>query len=294
MNEAFDLNLKKWVYADRRYKHRPDAIPYSDTNAHHEYVVSETDYRAVGFKPRTDKRRAHFYKIPGKTHNPNGGGQMTYLHRLGRDYFFERLINKEEIKIGLRSYYICEFDTKCGYCDKIAAPKKNLLNLNYYDEIFKERASFLYPEFRPDILLRNSRTGEELWIEINTENAIKETPEKIYTGIPIFERDCVDSTDLSYISKLSTMYDGNHCRIYNAWNLPVYNGVEINCQKFLKLYNRKRPQHILMYIHPDGRRIKAKKGKYGWIPIINGEWHTIKEVTEQGFVLREVEEEAAD
>lgn len=290
MNEAFDLDLGVWVFADRRFKYKTDAIFFTENDKHHRLSVSDSDYRAVGYKTKTELRRAHFFTIPGMTHSASGGGQMSFEHRRGRDVFYERLCRKDFKQICLKLSYRCEFDTKCGnYCPTAIMPKKPFVNLNYYDQVFREEPSRLFPSFKPDVLLRNSLTGEELWIEIHTEKPISDTPEKIYTGIPIFERDCSDSTDIEYISKLSTMYDGNHCRIYNAWNLPCFKGVEINCSIFLEKFDRRREYFSVMYVHPDGRKIQAVKGDYGWIPVIDGKWHSIKEVTAQGFTLTRIE-----
>lgn len=289
MNEAFDLDLGVWVYADRRFPHRRDAILMSNNDNHHRLSISDTDLRAVGYKPKTNLRRAHFYIRSGMTHSASNGGQMSFEHRRGRDVLYERLRRKESIQIGLKPWYKCEFDTKCGFCPTTITPKKSFVNLNYYDQVFCEKKSLLFPSFQPDILLRNGLTGEELWIEIHNEKPVSDTPEKIYTGVPIFERDCSDSTDIEYISKLTTMYDGNHCRIYNAWNLPCFKGVEINCSIFLKNYDLRKTVSSFMYVHPDGRKIPAVQGDYGWIPIIDGKWHSIKEVTSQGFSLTGVE-----
>lgn len=247
MNEAYDRDLEKWVFAEWHKPHRASAEHFDTRNAHHSLSVDEKEYsRLVKYRPRTRYRCSYFCCTPRAVDLSGGGGEMTEEHRVGRDILYNRLLKKENIQVRLQASYDCEFDVLCKNCRKPGlriAPREDILNLRYYDQVLCEKPSFLDPIFVPDILLQNRSTGEELWLEIHNHSAVADNIKKLLSGVPIIEIDCKEEDEVRYISKIETFIEGDKCRIYNPWSLPNYAGVKIPCKKFNKKFDRRfRPQ----------------------------------------------------
>lgn len=322
-NIAYDTDLNKYVFANRsKYNSTderiiyPDAIPYDKTNRHHKIYIKENDkwLRACFVNYSKDKngheRSEHFAIVSS---SGNSGGQSLGVSELHRNA--EMIIRKRyrDMSIVLNGIYPCEFDDMCPHrgCLLKLSPEDSLLPLSYYDEMLESGTkSRLFPTRTPDIFLRRSDTGEELWLEINAHHAQTMNPDRIHLGVPIAEIDVFGPEDLINIEKwikLSTdrlsRFNGkpfaksDTFRVFNPWNFPNFNQVQIPCSIYTNNYDL-RPQPIKQRIKKhyfyfqDGRRILGAKGDCGlFLPVLPGGKWGKRSSLPAGYTERDEDEE---
>lgn len=282
----------QWAWDDALNK-RVSASSFGYRNdGHHNLFTDQSCAIRVIFVPGSGKHKAYFRRLLHSHDAPEGSGQMTELHENGRDILYNRLKkDRASFSVLLKREYKCEFDDLCKKACMIRLhPIVDSLGLEYYDYVGREEYSALNKNFKPDIVLRNTRTQEELWVEIENTNDVES--DKIHTDIPILARECKSGEDIDFIKSTRRIRDGLHWRLYNPQALPKSVMEGLDCPVYLEQYKRKKVKKKY-FVHPDGRRYEAVRGQLvDWVPIDpkTGEWLSAKKMKEDGFVLTDIEE----
>lgn len=160
-----------------------------------------------------DIRQKHFSRKPDATNN---GSFETYLHALGKKVFLDEYQRCIDEKVGykfqfIQAYTCNRLEKQFGKVCKYSLPV--IFNLSsYFNEIKVEKD---YDNFRPDITLYNSTTGQAIFVEIAVTH--KCSNEKIASNNRIIEFVINDEEGIAVIRKfgLGNANSINGVNLYN-------------------------------------------------------------------------------
>lgn len=157
----------------------------------------------------------HFAHASGE-----GCAGETYLHNLGKNVFFETYNDCLESGIP----FILELDTEvsCSHfenkidvsCSEIEKVTHDLTT--YFDTVFMECH---HDGFVPDIMLKSSRTGETVYIEIAVTH--RSSDEKIRSSNRIIEYQLESEEDIPFLRSPRVQTEAQRIHLYNFNAKPL-------------------------------------------------------------------------
>lgn len=203
------------------------------------------------------KRRKHFSHRPG-----NICSRETYLHKLGKQIFYERYT--QCLEEGLPFEVELSVPGQCNrYRDLLGGPcrieRSRRFDLTRY---FREiKLEVPVDRVIPDVLLRSEDASEHLFIEFAVTHKCE--PEKVGRGDRIIEIEIHDESDLDFVGERVIQESRQEITLFNFKRVPVvsdscFSGCLARVDVFVVYGSGKA--HLRAFPVADVEKIGRKKG----------------------------------